>query len=113
MVERRKFDRYDLAVPVKIETLASTAKKRKISLKTVNVCAGGAFFRTDTALAEGTKVRLDLVISYGSLGTFLGPASARIRVLGTVTRIRQDGMAIRFSEDYVIAPMASRTSMNG
>ncbi len=113
MVERRKFDRYDLAVPVKIETLASTAKKRKISLKTVNVCAGGAFFRTDTALAEGTKVRLDLVISYGGLGTFLGPASARIRVLGTVTRIRQDGMAIRFSEDYVIAPMASRTSMNG
>ena len=113
MVERRKFDRYDLAVPVKIETLASTAKKRKISLKTVNVCAGGAFFRTDTALAEGTKVRLDLVISYGGLGTFLGPASARIRVVGTVTRTRQDGMAIRFGEDYAIASMAPRTSMNG
>jgi len=109
MVERRKFDRYDLAVPVKIETLARTAKKRKISLKTANVCAGGAYFRTDCALTEGTKVRLDLLLSYESLKTFRSPGNTRIRILGTVTRTQQDGMAIRFSEDYVIAPIATRT----
>jgi len=110
MVERRKFERYDLAVPVKIETLARTAKKRKISLKTANVCAGGAYFRTDAALTEGTKVRLDLLLSYDSLGTARSSRSTRIRILGTVTRSQQGGMAIRFSEDYVIAPIANRVS---
>ncbi len=113
MVERRKFERYDLVVPVKIETLARTAKKRKISLKTANVCAGGAYFRTDTALTEGTKVQLDLLLSYDSLRTFRSPKSARIRILGTVTRSQQDGMAIRFSDDYVIAPIATRISNIG
>lgn len=113
MVERRKFERYDLAVPVKIETLARTAKKKKISLKTANVCAGGAYFHTDTALTEGTKVQLDLMLSYDSLRVFPSPRNARIRILGTVTRSRQDGMAIRFSDDYVIAPIASRISNIG
>ena len=110
MVERRKFERYELAVPVKIETLARTAKKKKISLKTANVCAGGAYFHTDLALTEGTKVQLDLLLSYDSLRTFRSPRNARIRILGTVTRSLRDGMAIRFSEDYVIAPIAARTS---
>ncbi len=59
MVERRKYERYDLAVPAKIETLARTAGKRKFSLRTANVCAGGAYFHTDSVLAEGTKVRLE------------------------------------------------------
>jgi len=113
MAERRKFERYDLAVPVKIETLARSAKRRKISLKTANVCAGGAFFRTDTALAEGTKVQLDLLLSYDSLRMFFSPTSARIRILGTVIRSRQDGMAIRFSDDYAIAPTATRISNIG
>jgi hypothetical protein len=42
MVERRKYERFDLAVPVKIETLARTAKKRKFTLRTANVCAASA-----------------------------------------------------------------------
>ncbi|OPY11066.1 MAG: PilZ domain protein [Syntrophaceae bacterium PtaB.Bin038] len=113
MVERRKFERYDLAVPVKIEPLARTAKKKKISLKTANVCAGGAYFHTDTALTEGTKVQIDLMLSYAGLGALPRPRNARIRILGTVTRSRQDGMAIRFSDDYVIAPIASRISNIG
>jgi len=110
MVERRKYERYDLAVPVKIETLARSAQKRKISLKTANVCAGGAFFQTETALIEGTKVQIDLHLSYDSHRMFRKPKSVRIRILGTVTRSQQDGMAIRFSEDYVIAPIATRAS---
>ena len=113
MVERRKYERYDLAVPVKSETLARTAKKRKHTLRTANVSAGGAYFHTDIALTEGTKVRLELLLSYDTRKTFRNPKSARIRILGTVTRAHQDGMAIRFSEDYVIAPIASRVSNIG
>jgi hypothetical protein len=109
MVERRKYERFDLAVPVKIETLARTAKKRKFTLRTANVCAGGAFFHTDSILAEGTKVRLELLLSYDTRKTFRNPRSARIRILGTVVRCQQGGVAIRFSEDYVIAPIPAQT----
>ena len=104
MVERRKYERYDLAVPVKIETLARTAKKRKLTLRTANVSAGGAYFHTDIALTEGTKVRLEMHLSYDARKTFRDPKSALIGVLGTVVRCQQVGIAIRFSEDYVIAP---------
>jgi c-di-GMP-binding flagellar brake protein YcgR len=108
MVERRKYERYDLVVPAAVETLARTAAKRKISLKTVNVSAGGAYFHTDIALTEGTKVRLELLLSYDTRKTFQNPKSARIRILGTVVRCQQDGMALRFSEDYVIAPITAQ-----
>ncbi len=105
MVERRKYERFELAVPAKIETLARTARKRKISLKTVNICAGGAFFRTDAVMDEGTKVRVELLLSYSSRKIIQNPSSARIRMLGTIMRSQDDGLAIRFSEDYVIAPL--------
>ena len=105
MVERRKYERFELVVPAKIETLARTAKKRKISLKTVNICAGGALFRTDSILDAGTKVRVELLLSYNGRRTIQNPKSARIRILGTIMRSQDDGMAIRFSEDYIIAPL--------
>jgi hypothetical protein len=108
MVEKRKYERYDLAVPVKIETLARTAKKRTISLKTENVCAGGAYFHTDIVMTEGTKVRLELLLSYDTRKTLRNSKSARIRILGTVVRCQQDGVAIRFSEDYVITPIPAQ-----
>jgi c-di-GMP-binding flagellar brake protein YcgR len=108
MVERRKYERYDLVVPEAIETLARTAAKRKISLKTVNVSAGGAYFRTDAILAEGTKVRLELRLSYDSQHKLKNPRNARIRILGTVMRCQIGGMAICFSEDYVIAPIPAK-----
>jgi c-di-GMP-binding flagellar brake protein YcgR len=111
MVERRKYERYDLVVPAMIETLARTAAKRKISLKTVNISAGGAYFRTDASLAEGTKVRLELRLSYVSRPRLKNPRNARVRMLGTVMRCQNGGMAIRFSEDYVIAPVPSKAQV--
>lgn len=113
MVDRRKFERYDLVVPVKIETLARTTKKRKIALQTANVCAGGAYFHTDSILAEGTKVRIELLLSYDNRNMLKNPPNARIRILGTVTRCQQGGMAMRFSEDYFIAPIPAQARDEG
>lgn len=110
MVERRKYERFELVVPAKIETLARTAKKRKISLKTVNVCAGGAFFRTDAVLDEGTKVRVELRLSYNAQNAVRNIRGTRIRMLGTIMRSRDNGMAIRFSDDYVIAPLPAQAA---
>jgi hypothetical protein len=104
MVERRKFERYELKVPAKVETLAKTTGKRKLSLRTANVCAGGAYFRTPCALAEGTKVRLEIVLTFNGKQNLRDARNARVRILGTVMRSQKGGMAIRFSEDYDITP---------
>ncbi len=108
MVERRKFERYELKVPAQVETLARTARRKKLSLKTANVCAGGAFFCTPHALTEGTKVRLEIVLTFNGQKRLRDTRNARVRILGTVMRSQKDGMAIRFSEDYVIAPQTAR-----
>jgi hypothetical protein len=107
MVERRRFERYELRVPAKVETLARTAGRKKYSLKTANVCAGGAYFCTPCALMEGTKVRLEIVLTFNGQKSLRDTKNARVRILGTVMRSQKDGMAIRFSDDYVIAPLAA------
>jgi hypothetical protein len=107
MVERRKFERFEMQVPAKVETLARAAARTKFSLKTTNVCAGGAYFSTPNTLAEGTNVRLEIVLSFNERNLLAHAKNARVRVLGTVVRSRKDGMAIRFSEDYVIAPLSA------
>ena len=107
MVERRKFERYELKVPAKVETLARTAGRRKLSLRTANVCAGGAYFCTPRALTEGTKVRLEIVLTFNGNKNARNMRNACVRILGTVMRSQQDGMAIRFSEDYDITPRAA------
>jgi c-di-GMP-binding flagellar brake protein YcgR len=104
MVERRKFERYEMKVPAKVETLARTAGRRKLSLKTANVCAGGAYFCTPYTLTEGTKVRLEIVLTFSGKKKLRATKNARVRIIGTVMRSQKDGMAIRFSEDYDIAP---------
>ena len=110
MVEKRKFERYEMQVPAKVETLARAAAGKKISLKTVNVCAGGAYFSTPNALTEGTNVRLEIVLTFNERKMFADAKNARVRILGTVIRSQKDGMAIRFSDDYVIDPLAASNS---
>ena len=107
MVERRKFERYEMQVPATVETLARAAARKKLSLETANVCAGGAYFSTPNVLTEGTNVRLEIVLSFNQCKVLADTKDARIRMLGTVIRSHKDGMAIRFSEDYVIDPLVA------
>jgi hypothetical protein len=110
MVERRKFERYEMQVPAKVEALARATTGKKLSLKTANVCAGGAYFSTPNVLMEGTNVRLEIVLTFNERKMFADAKNARVRLLGTVIRSREDGMAIRFSDDYVIDPLAASKS---
>jgi hypothetical protein len=105
MNERRKFKRYDLEVPATIETLDGTAKKKTLSLNATNVCAGGAYFRTPHALTEGTEVRVEMILTINGLKILREENRSRILVAGTVLRSGENGMAIRFSEDYSISPL--------
>jgi len=110
MVERRQYERYELRVPTMVESLARETGRKILSLKTANVCAGGAYFSTPDALTKGTTVRLEIVLTFNEGKMFADAKNARVRVLGTVIRSQNDGMAICFSDDYVIDPLETSKS---
>ena len=99
MEERRKFERFDLELPTKIEMVAFGEEKQTFDLMTSDVSAGGAFFRTKKAIPRGTRVVVNLKISTEWLKS-LTDREALIEVGGTVVRSGLEGMAIRFDKEY-------------
>ena len=108
--ERRRLERFDLQVPAKIEVLTSPDPASILELLTKDICAGGAYFSTKTALASGTKVKLDILLPVRSVSTLSDNTRGLIKVNGTVIRSGPAGMAIGFDGGYLITPF--REAMN-
>ena len=99
MEERRKFERFTLALPANIETVASGRKRDRFDFLTSDVSGGGAFFNAEERIPAGTRVRLKVIVSSESLKDLTG-AQGYLRVEGTVVRSDSKGMAVRFDEQY-------------
>ena len=108
--ERRRLERFDLQVPAKIEVLSSPDTASILELLTKDICAGGAYFPTKTALASGTKVKLDILLPVRNVNTISDNTRGLIKVNGTVIRSGPAGMAIGFDTGYLITPF--REAMN-
>ncbi len=108
--ERRRLERFDLQVPAKIEVLTSPDPASILELLTKDICARGAYFPTKTALASGTKVKLDILLPVRSVSTLSDNTRGLIKVNGTVIRSGPAGMAIGFDGGYLITPF--REAMN-
>ena len=105
MDEKRKLERFDLQVPVKIEVIKQDHEKEMLDLLTSNICSGGAFLHTTQPLPKGTEVKIDLILPLDKLKKLEnGVQQAYIKVKGTVLRTESTGMAICFDEDYQIRP---------
>ena len=96
-------ERFSLELPTSLFVTSQSEKSESIELLTSNVCAGGAFYKTETPLPSGTEWRINLIISLDKLKNIEGKRS-RIEVLGSVIRTDQQGMAICFDEKYKILP---------
>lgn len=100
MRERRKYERFQLVLPAKMEKI--TGGKRKIfNLQTQNICAAGAFLSTKEQFPEGTKCHLELTIPSERIKELTGSQSY-IEVEGVVVRSTPDGVAICFDGDCQI-----------
>jgi len=108
--ERRRLERFDLQVPAKIEVLSSQDTASILELLTKDICAGGAYFPTKTALASGTKVKLDILLPVRNVNSLSDNTRGLIKVNGTVIRSGPAGMAIGFDTGYLITPF--REAMN-
>jgi hypothetical protein len=107
MIEQRKLERFDLRVPATIEVVAEhqNPQKKILHAMTKNICAGGAFFNTTPYhLAEGTQVKIGLVLKFGGLRGLAG-RRARLKASGRVLRSESNGFIIRFDKSYKLMPI--------
>ena len=102
--EKRKFERFDLKIPAKVEVLSSEGETI-LDLTTNDVSSGGAFFHTSRPLPEGTDVKIDLVLPMDKLKKIQDEYDqVYIKITGTVLRVDPRGMAIYFDKNYHIHP---------
>ena len=103
MLERRKYERFNLRLATKTTVMNDEQKEDKeiLDLFTKNICAGGAFLHAVKPLPEGTRVKIDLVLDVDNLKR-LTKKMASIKVKGKVVRTESTGMAICFDKSYKI-----------
>jgi hypothetical protein len=101
MKDKRKFERFEINVPARIEIPEQDGRTIKFDLETHDLSAGGTFIKLEKPLSEGCAVKIDIVLSFEELKTAADPCGSLIlSTTGYVVRSGANGVAIRFNEDY-------------
>jgi hypothetical protein len=97
MEERRRLERFDLALPATIEIPTPKPGVGGTSFKSLtrDVSSGGAFFLTRDPLPIGTRVMADMVLKAESLNQASG--YPQLKATGYVVRTEPTGMAVCFN----------------
>lgn len=105
MDDRRKFERFDVSVPARLEMIGPEGTGEKIVLETRNLSAGGILIKHKYPLPVGSLVRMEIFLPAPGLET---PSTVReatvITVSGRIIRSNEEGMAVCFNDDYDIIP---------
>ena len=94
MKEQRRFERFRLSRPARMEMLTSHGKQI-FDFETRDISAGGAFINTTEQFPEGTRFKLDLTISSKRIKDLTG-LNSLIEGEGSVVRSTPEGVAIQF-----------------
>jgi len=97
MKERRKYERFSLTLPVRMETMNS-GKKQVFEFETRDISAAGAFINTMEPFPIGTWFKLDLTTQSERIKELTG-AQSLIENEGKVTRSANGGVAIHFDSE--------------
>lgn len=105
MDNQRKFERFDIAAPARLEILQPEDSGGKIILEAHNLSAGGIFIKEAKRLPEGSVVKMEIFLPFSEpeAQTHADRATV-ISVTGRIIRSTDEGTAIRFNEDYDITP---------
>lgn len=103
MDERRKQERYHLIIPTRLVITDNGQAAEVIEMNTLNISAGGVYFKTPQKIPEGTQVNMSFVLPIEKLTRMLGVTSY-VKLKGKVIRVEMEGIAICFDKDYKILP---------
>jgi hypothetical protein len=101
--EKRKMERFDLEISAWLYVMSGGNNQELFEYKTKNICAGGAYFDTDSPLAVGTDVQAKITLPMNKFKE-LGGGHSQIDVSGSVVRADEQGMAVCFDNKYMISP---------
>jgi hypothetical protein len=101
--EKREMERFALNLPALLSIEDESGNTRAFEFMIRDICAGGAFFKTDTPLSVGTDVKMDLIIPLDKFKIGKNNRS-RIDVSGSVIRTEKHVMAVCFDKKYSISP---------
>ena len=98
MQEKRLLERFNLSLPARV-TPSSNGHK-PVALETRDISARGAFLETKVSYPVGTRLDVDLFLL-----SLTDTNDDLVRTHGTVTRIEQNGIAIRFAGEFQVMPI--------
>jgi hypothetical protein len=102
MKERRKYERFNIPLPVRLETIESD-RKEIIDNETSDISASGTFIPSLRSYPEGTRFVLDFTIPSEDIKEFKYVKALRGST-GTLVRTDSKGMAITFDpECYIVS----------
>jgi hypothetical protein len=101
MKERRRFERFSLALPTRMETISSDQKK-VFEFETRDISACGVFIdNTLDSLIEGTRIKLNVIARSKRIKELTGSQSL-IEAEGSIVRTTPTGVAICFDKECQI-----------
>ncbi|UCG11137.1 MAG: PilZ domain-containing protein [Deltaproteobacteria bacterium] len=106
MKERRRYERFSLELPAKLEIVTQGEDTQTFDLSTSDISAGGAFFPTKHPFPQGTNIQIRLTVVSDRLRQ-LTRAEGYVEVGGTVVRSEPAGMAVCFDETYQFASLGN------
>jgi len=108
MAEKRKFDRFDLNIPSRIEISTHDGESELLDIETNSLSAGGMFFKCGRTLPKGYHVKVEIALHFDELkASANSDGTLVITATGHVLRSGPEGMAISFNEDFDISPTLS------
>jgi len=108
MIERRKFERYNIDIPVKVEIVSPSGLSEKNDFEGINLAAGGIFIKNGQSLPKSFPIKTEIRFKFEDLKTPENLEGALIlTVTGHVLRTEPAGTAIHFDEDYKMSQSLS------
>ncbi len=100
MEERRRFERFPINLPARLETIILD-KKQVFELNTRNISASGAFVDMKSPFYEGMRIKMSLTTKSKKIVELTG-AQSLIECEGVIVRSTPIGIAICFDRSCQI-----------
>jgi len=96
-------ERFELHAFAAIEARVPGREAQVFYLQTRDISSGGAYFRGDALLPQGTRTRLLIHLPLPNVAT-QEEQGAQLKIYGTVLRSDLRGMAISFDRKFQLIP---------